>query len=536
MAENTTEQIKAQKTISELLSEIGKKAEAIQKTFKKQKDAAADVASMIAAQKTKIEGFEKVRNASAEAAKAAQKELEEKQFYYDAAKEYQNEEDIKAAKEELDLAKKINKEAQDTNKVAEDGLAKEEAKLEIQEKIKDTFQGQADSAKKLGDNISGVFSAIPGGATISKFLGLDTLGDDLEKNVVKSLDDVDEGSSTLTAGLGGVFNGLTAGLNRLKVAFLANPILMGAAAIIALVTAVMQFRKEARDTANELEIGAQAAREMTLELKKAEMEMKLLGFDSDKLKTTLTTLSQEFGTMEMITVENAKNIEKMAQEMGVAGTEVVKFNKTMMDLTGASFDVANNIAQSVADLADSEGVAIGRVMKDVSTNAEEFAKFSMDGADGLARAAVEAAKIGGSLKTVLDVADNVLKLESSLTAQFKAQVITGKQINLEKARQLALDGDISGLTAEIQEIVSGFGDIEAMNVIERQSLADSIGISVRELQRISRGEAAKEQESVQDKITITNKLLAAGNEDQKKLQDILDGGIQTTDKTVNLFQ
>jgi hypothetical protein len=175
-------------------------------------------------------------------------------------------------------------------------------------------------------------------------------------------------------------------------------------------------------------------------------------------------------------------------------------------------------------------------MKDVSTNAETFAKFSQDGADGLARAAVEAAKIGGSLKTVLEVADNVLKLESSLTAQFKAQVITGKQINLEKARQLALDGDISGLTAEIQQIVRGFGDIESMNVIERQSLADTIGISVRELQRISRGEAMKEQESVQDKITITNKLIAAGNADQKKLQDILDGGIQTTDKTINLFQ
>jgi len=75
-----------------------------------------------------------------------------------------------------------------------------------------------------------------------------------------------------------------------------------------------------------------------------------------------------------------------------------------------------------------------------------------------------------------------------------------------------------------------------MNVIERQSLADTIGISVRELQRISRGEAMKEQESVQDKITITNKLIAAGNADQKKLQDILDGGIQTTDKTINLFQ
>ena len=137
----------------------------------------------------------------------------------------------------------------------------------FQSKIKDKIQGQADNMKKLGDKISGVFSAIPGGATISKFLGLDTLGDDLEKNVVKSLDDVEEGSTAFTAGLGGVFNGLTAGLNRLKVAFISNPILMGAAAIIAIVTAVMQFRKAARDTANELEISAQAAREMTFELK-----------------------------------------------------------------------------------------------------------------------------------------------------------------------------------------------------------------------------------------------------------------------------
>ena len=86
----------------------------------------------------------------------------------------------------------------------------------------------------------------------------------------------------------------------------------------------------------------------------------------------------------------------------------------------STFDVASNIAQSVADLAESEGGAVGRVMKDVSTNAETFAKFSMDGAQGLARAAVEAAKIGGELKTVLEAADSLLKFESSLTAQFKA--------------------------------------------------------------------------------------------------------------------
>ena len=536
MAENTKEQIKAQKTISELLSEIGEKAEAIQKTFKKQKDAAADVAGILAAQKTKMESFEKNRDAAAKVVeKAQQKQIDLEMEYMHAIRDgnleqsYAIEERIKTTRVEVDEAEKLNE-------IAQDGVDLARTKLEVQDKLKDRVQGQADSAKKLGDNINSFFNALPGGSFLTKALGMDTLGNDLSKGVIDNLDEVDKGSSALGTSMGGMFNGLVAGLGRLKAAFMANPILFLAGIALAITQAIFGFRKEDRDTAAELEISAKAAKALTLELKAAEMQLKFQGFSADKLKTTLAEISSEFGTMEMITVKNAKNIEMMAQEMGVSGREVVKFNKVMMDLTGASFDVATNIAQSVADLADSEGVAIGRVMKDVSTNAEAFAKFSMDGADGLARAAVEAAKIGGSLKTVLEVADNVLKLETSLSNQFKAQVITGKQINLEKARQLALDGDIAGLTEEIQSIVSDFGDIQAMNVIERQSLADSIGISVRELQRISRGEAAKEQESVQDKITITNKLLAAGNEDQKKLQDILDGGIQTTDKTVNLFQ
>jgi len=536
MAENTTEQIKAQKTISELLSEIGKKALAIQETFKKQRDAAADVASMIEAQKTKMEAFEKTRDASIKVMVSAQKADKEAQEFLEEARRDGDKEIIDFAKKQAFEKKKEFNEAKRVNRITQDGVDLARTKLEVQESIGKRVQGQADSAKKLGDNINSFFNALPGGSFLTKALGMDTLGNDLSKGVIDNLDEADKGSSALGTSMGGMFNGLVAGLGRLKAAFMANPILFLAGIALAITQAIFSFRKEVRDTATDLEISAKAAKALTLELKAAEMQLKFQGFDAEKLKTTLTEISSEFGTMEMITVKNAKNIEMMAQEMGVAGTEVVKFNKVMMDLTGASFDVATNIAQSVADLADSEGVAIGRVMKDVSTNAEEFAKFSMDGAEGLARAAVEAAKIGGSLKTVLEVADNVLKLETSLSNQFKAQVITGKQINLEKARQLALDGDIAGLTEEIQSIVSDFGDIQAMNVIERQSLADSIGISVRELQRISRGEAAKEQESVQDKITITNKLLAAGNEDQKKLQDILDGGIQTTDKTVNLFQ
>ena len=131
----------------------------------------------------------------------------------------------------------------------------------------------------------------------------------------------------------------------------------------------------------------------------------------------------------------------------------------------------------------------------------------MDGANGLAEAAVEAAKIGGSLETILTAADKLLDFESSLTAQFKAQVLTGKQLNLEKARQLSLEGDIAGFTQEIQSVIGGLGDLQALNVVQRQAVADAIGISVRELQRIAAGEQAEERETVQDKIDVSNGLL-----------------------------
>ena len=68
--------------------------------------------------------------------------------------------------------------------------------------------------------------------------------------------------------------------------------------------------------------------------------------------------------------------------------------------------------------------------------------------------------------------------------------------------------EIFGTTTEIQSIVGSVGDIQSLNVIQRKSVADAIGISVQDLLRISRGKAAQAQATVQDKLDVTNKLLA----------------------------
>jgi len=280
-----------------------------------------------------------------------------------------------------------------------------------------------------------------------------------------------------------------------------NPITALIAAAVALFAIIRKIRMAARDLGENLNVSTRQAQALLVPLKIQETKFKIIGLDATKIKTTLTAISDEFGSLD--------NVSKLAQNTGTSGKEIVQFNKVMMDLTGASFDVATNMAQTAVNMAKSANVATGKVLSDMASNAEAFAKFSMDGANGLAEAAIEAAKIGGSLETVLKTAGSLLEFEASLTAQFKAQVLTGKQINLEKARQLSLEGDIAGLTEEIQSVVGGLGDLQAMNVIQRQSVADAIGISVGELQRIAAGEAAQERDTVQDKIDVSNKYLSS---------------------------
>ena len=286
-----------------------------------------------------------------------------------------------------------------------------------------------------------------------------------------------------------------------------NPITALIASVVALFAIIRKVRMAARDLAEDLNVSTKQARDLLIPLKIQETKFKVIGLDAEKIKTTLGEIVNEFGSLENVTAKNAANVSKLAQNTGVSGKEIVQFNKVMMDLTGSSFDVATNIAQTAVNMAKSANVATGKVLSDMASNAETFAKFSMDGAKGLAQAAIEAAKIGGSLETILKAADSVLQFETSLTNQFKAQVLTGKQLNLEKARQLSLEGDIAGFTAEIQSVIGGLGDLQALNVVQRQAVADAIGISVRELQRIAAGEQAQERETVQDKLDVSNGFL-----------------------------
>lgn len=106
--------------------------------------------------------------------------------------------------------------------------------------------------------------------------------------------------------------------------------------------------------------------------------------------------------------------------------------------------------------------------------------------------------MGFELKQLDGMANSFLDFESSISKEFEAQVLTGKQLNLTKAREAALNNDLVTLAKEINSQVGKSEDFLRMNRIQQDAIAEAVGMT-----RDGLADALKQQEYYR-KLGATN--------------------------------
>jgi len=99
----------------------------------------------------------------------------------------------------------------------------------------------------------------------------------------------------------------------------------------------------------------------------------------------------------------------------------------------------------------------------------------------LTNAILEAKKLGLSLDQVNKVAGSLLNFEESISAELEAELLLGKDINLERARLFALNNDIAGVTKEIAAQGITIESFSRMNRIQQEAIAKTLGMQAEEL-------------------------------------------------------
>lgn len=174
---------------------------------------------------------------------------------------------------------------------------------------------------------------------------------------------------------------------------------------------------------------------------------------------------------------------KLNKEFDLTGEDAANLQKTTTLLGMDAEQFATQAAKSQIALRNSTGVtaSLKSIMTDVSKLSAATTLSLMKNPKALTDAVTKAKELGVSIDKMNNMADGLLDIESSISAQFEASVLTGKNLNFELAREKALRNDIAGAAADVLAQVGSAAEFGNMNRIQQEAIAKAAGMTKDEL-------------------------------------------------------
>ena len=199
----------------------------------------------------------------------------------------------------------------------------------------------------------------------------------------------------------------------------------------------------------------------------------------------MVTLTKELGVNANVVFspENVTTVAELTANMGMAGKEAANL-AALSKVSGTNLqDNLKSTEGQFQNFVKTNKVALnfGQVLSGVA-NASDSVKLSLGGSqEAIGEAVMEAQKLGLSLDQVDKIAGSLLNFQSSIEAEMEAELLTGQSINLEKARELALNNDLAGVAKEIgnnQAVIQAFS---SGNRLAQEATAKAMGMTREEM-------------------------------------------------------
>jgi len=297
-----------------------------------------------------------------------------------------------------------------------------------------------------------------------------SLTDILKDNASSIADKIDK-SGTLTQILEGGFGSV---LNKTK--------LLEASAV-ALFKAILATDKAIGGLAKGLNMTYSEATVLRAELQSVANTSASAKITADGLGEAMMVVSNELGITGIAADKNLVTFQQLHKYAGLTFEELQGVN-AVTNATGG--DLKANTGQILAQ-ATLQGTRLGvalnekEVLKDISkVSAATTVSLGMSASE-IGKAVSVAKALGMELSKVDDIAGSLLDFESSISNELEAELLLGKDLNLEKARTAALNNDLATVAEEIARQAGSAAEFGAMNRIEQEALAAAVGMGREEL-------------------------------------------------------
>ena len=237
-----------------------------------------------------------------------------------------------------------------------------------------------------------------------------------------------------------------------------------------------EFSKETYEIAKNQLVTSEQAHRSAEEMKELALNSKeALGYQKNFVEAT-NALNDNFGTSADFTGKTLEDFTNLTKKLGLTNDEAASFARFSQITGRTQEEIVNSIGKQ------NKGVISNRkVLTEVAkVNGQLYAQYK-GSPDLIGKAVIQTQKLGITLQQAQGIAKGLLNFESSISSELEAELLTGKNLNLEQARYLALTGDSAGAAQEVLKQVGSLSEFQRLNVIQQESLAKAAGMEVDEL-------------------------------------------------------
>jgi hypothetical protein len=194
-------------------------------------------------------------------------------------------------------------------------------------------------------------------------------------------------------------------------------------------------------------------------------------------------LASAMGATRGFTEQQIADQVLLTKKMGLTAEEAGGIQMLAASNGITAKNVTNSIIKQTSALAKQTGIQLDnkQVVQDVAKVSGQLRLQYANNPKLIAKAVVETKKLGINMEIAANAAKGLLQFEDSIENELSAELLTGKALNLERARGLALNGDSVGAAKEMLAQVGSAADFQNMNVIQQEAIAKAVGMSADDL-------------------------------------------------------
>jgi hypothetical protein len=405
------------------------------------------------------------------------------------------------------------------------GLKKDELKIvdELNTKIEERIKKE----KQINENLGITGALLKGAEGFLNKIGLGILSnaigfDEINKKLKKYAEKLEETPSHLSKaekkqmvmreGFRLMGESIKESLNDpLTVASIAITGLVKIAGLVA--DGFKRSQENTSSLAKNLNINNREAMQLSKSMSAASFGSDRLFVSSKGLTETLVAINSELGTSVQLSTEELLTFTKLRETAGLTNAELMGIQKLSL-ANGQSFDEnADSLLNQVSALNRSSGIYLNEkeVLKDISKLSAATTLSLGKNPEALGEAVAVAKSLGMEMAKVDAIASSLMDFESSITAELEAELLLGKNINLEKARQAALNNDLATLAKEIADQAGTAEEFGRMNRIQQEAIAKAVGMN---------------REDLAQTLFVQEQLAGASGKEAERRQKLLDARIE----------